>query len=207
MILNLNWTKGEGLIPAVIQDSETSQVLMLGYMNEESFRLTQETGQVTFFSRTRQSIWRKGETSGHSLTVVDINADCDQDALLIRVKPQGPVCHRNTPTCFDHEYEFLNELTQVIESRIKESSENSYVSRLVQSGIDRVIQKVGEEAIETVIAAKNSDGPAFENEAADLLFHLMVLLQVKNHFKNNPLRSFARIVQVLKERHLNTPRK
>ena len=152
--MKLNWNKGDGLVPAIIQDSQSHQVMMLGYMNEESFKLTQETGIVTFFSRSRNAVWMKGETSGNIMEVVDLSQDCDEDALLIRVKPKGPVCHRNTVSCFDHEYEFIRELDGIITNRITGESQDSYVSQLVQSGIDRLIQKVGEEAIETVIASK-----------------------------------------------------
>lgn len=192
----------DGLIPAIIQDAETHQVLMLGYMNSESLKLTQKTGLVTFFSRSRQALWTKGETSGNFLHVVTIEPDCDQDALLIRARPKGPTCHRETQTCFDQElkaepgsrFAFLAELEQTIQDRILEKSEKSYVYRLTQSGLDRVAQKVGEEAIETVIASKNEGLQTLENEAADLLFHLAVLLQQRN-------TSLTQVVTVLRRRH------
>lgn len=193
-MMKLNWNKENGLIPAIIQHAETREVLMLGYMNEESLLRTQETGFVTFFSRSRQALWQKGESSGHTLSVVQISADCDQDAVLIRAKPIGPTCHRETETCFDNEFEFLTTLESTIEKRMSTRPEGSYISKLIQSGPDRIIQKVGEEAIETVIAAKNDDPQELESEAADLLFHLMVLLQSKG-------TSLSEIVGTLKERH------
>lgn len=194
-INTLNWNKTDGLIPAIIQDVTNHQILMLGYMNPESLKLTQETGQVTFFSRSRQSLWVKGETSGNYLDVVEIMPDCDGDALLIRVQPQGPVCHRETQSCFEPllPFEFLTELEKTIQNRFKEKSDHSYVSRLSQEGLDRIAQKVGEEAIETVIASKNEDLHNLENEAADLLFHLMVLLQYKG-------TCLANVVDRLKQR-------
>ncbi len=194
--MKLNWDKKDGLIPAIIQDHQSNEILMLGYMNAESLQLTQETGLVTFFSRSRQAIWQKGETSGNSLSVVEIKTDCDQDALLIRVNPKGPVCHRATPTCFDSEYEFLAELESIIESRSLNSPQKSYVYQLFNSGLDRIAQKVGEEAIETVIASKNEDLKSFENEAADLLFHLILLLKFKK-------TSLSHVTQLLKLRHLS----
>jgi phosphoribosyl-AMP cyclohydrolase / phosphoribosyl-ATP pyrophosphohydrolase len=190
--MNIKWDK-DGLVPAIVQDAETRQVLMLGYMNSDSYQLTQQTGRVTFYSRSRQSLWVKGETSGNYLTVVDIQADCDQDALLILAKPEGPTCHRNTQTCFDSNLAFLTELEETIKNRIKQSSSESYVFRLTQQGLDRVAQKVGEEAIETVIASKNQDLEKFEGEAADLLFHLMVLCEIKE-------TSLAQVVSCLKKR-------
>ena len=192
--LKLDWNKGEGLIPAVVQDATTQRVLMLGYMNQESFTQTLETGRVTFYNRSRQSIWVKGETSGNTLSVVDLKQDCDQDAILIQAKPEGPTCHRETGSCFDGELDFLNTLENIIETRIKDGGENSYVNRLFASGLDRVAQKVGEEAVETVIAAKNDDLGNFENEAADLLFHLMVLLRKKD-------TKLSKLVTVLQKRH------
>ncbi len=197
--MKLDWNKNDGLIPAIIQDAKTKEVLMLGYMNEESFALTKQSGLVTFYSRSRKSIWIKGETSGNALEVVEILPDCDQDCLLIRANPKGPTCHRQTQTCFDSEFTFLSELQRVIQNRLTENSAKSYVSRLVQSGIDRVIQKVGEEAIETVIASKNSDTDSLKNEAADLLFHLMVLLQAQE-------TSLEEVTELLKQRHLERPK-
>jgi phosphoribosyl-ATP pyrophosphohydrolase/phosphoribosyl-AMP cyclohydrolase len=193
--MQLNWNKLDGLIPAIIQDSKNAQVLMLGYMNAESLKITQETRLVTFWSRSRQAIWVKGETSGNSLEVVEIQPDCDRDALLVSVRPRGPVCHRETETCFDHEFDFLTELEKIIESRLQGGSSQSYISELIADGLDRVIQKVGEEAIETVIASKNEDLSGLENESADLVFHLMVLLRYKKS-------SLIKVVDLLRRRHL-----
>jgi phosphoribosyl-ATP pyrophosphohydrolase/phosphoribosyl-AMP cyclohydrolase len=188
----LNWNKADGLVPAIIQDAKTNQILMLGYMNEDSLAATQKTGKVTFFSRTRQSIWVKGETSGNYFAVEEIKPDCDQDALLIRVTPNGPACHRNTTTCFDAEgVSFLAELEGIIANRMESPSAGSYTSKLIAEGLDRVAQKVGEEAIETVIAAKNENIGPLESEAADLLFHLMVLLQSKK----TSLRNVTQLLQ------------
>ena len=191
----MNFEKSEGgLIPAVIQDAESHRVLMIGYMNRESYEKTLETKKVTFFSRSRQSIWVKGETSGNFLDVVEISPDCDGDALLIKASPVGPTCHRGTTACFDSELGFLTELEAVIESRKSASPETSYVAKLFARGLDRIAQKVGEEAVETVIAAKNSDAAVFESEASDLLFHLMVLLKAKGS-------SLGSLVRLLKTRH------
>jgi len=183
----------KGLLPAIVQDAQTSAVLMLGYMNEESFKKTLDTKKVTFYSRSRQCLWTKGETSGNVLDLVDLDLDCDQDALLLKVNPVGATCHRNTKTCFDHDFEFINKLEDVIRERIESKEQHSYVSTLVQSGLDRVIQKVGEEAVEVLIAAKNESDAEFEEESADLIFHLLLLLQVKG-------KSFSDIVRVLKKR-------
>jgi phosphoribosyl-ATP pyrophosphohydrolase/phosphoribosyl-AMP cyclohydrolase len=192
--MTLDWNKEKGLIPAIVQDSETHEILMLGYMNEESFKITQETGMVTFFSRTRQSLWKKGETSGNLLEVVSIAPDCDRDALLVQAKPRGPTCHRETSSCFENEFDFLKLLQGTIGNRMTHRPEGSYISKLLQDGEDRMIQKVGEEAIETVIAAKNEAPEDLQSEAADLLFHLMVLLQFKG-------LSLSEVVKTLKERH------
>ena len=196
--LNLNWSKShDGLLPAIIQDAQTHQVLMMGYINEASLAQTIESKKVTFFSRTRQSIWVKGETSGNFFHVVSLKPDCDQDALLIQVNPEGPACHRDTQTCFDAEpngFEFLSKLEATVQDRIKNPSTGSYTSSLIHDGLDRVAQKVGEEAVETVIASKNSDLKNLEGEAADLVFHLMVLLNLK-------MTSFKEVVSVLKKRH------
>jgi len=197
--MKIDWQKMDGLIPCVVQDELTRRVLMVAYMNEVSLQKTQETGNVTFFSRSRQQIWTKGETSGNFLKFVSLSVDCDGDALLVQARPLGPVCHTGEETCFFESNKwpigFLNKLEQVIENRFASSNEKeSYVSRLIQEGEDRVVQKVGEEAIETVIAAKNTDMLAFENEAADLLFHLMVLLRFKNS-------SLEKVVAIFEERH------
>lgn len=201
--MNIDWQKGGGLVPAVVVDANSGAVLMLGYMNEESLARTRQSGRVTFFSRSRQTPWTKGETSGHFLDFVDLRVDCDGDTLLVRARPQGPVCHKGTATCFgDAEpaagLGFLAELGRVIDHRFagNASVERSYVAKLIAAGADRMAQKVGEEAVETVIASKNSDLAAFEGEAADLLFHLMVLLRAKGS-------SLARLAAVLQSRHQN----
>jgi phosphoribosyl-ATP pyrophosphohydrolase/phosphoribosyl-AMP cyclohydrolase len=177
----LDFSKNNGLIPAIIQDNQTQQVLMLGYMNEEAFQKTQEENIVTFFSRSKNRFWTKGETSGNFLKVVSIKEDCDQDALLIKVMPNGPTCHNGTTSCFADEAKlpFLNQLEQIIEDRIKTQNSDSYVTSLFQKGINKIAQKVGEEAIELVIEAKDDNTDLFLGEAADLLFHYLVLLKAK----------------------------
>ena len=199
----IDWQKNNGLIPAVIQNSRNGQVLMLGYMNAESLELTQTTRRVTFFSRSRQKIWVKGETSANFLNVTKITLDCDQDTLLIQAVPEGPVCHLGTSTCFGDEdatFGFLNQLANTIDSRFKNpSAETSYIGKLIERGEDRIIQKVGEEAVEIVIAAKGNDLKSLEGEAADLLFHLMVLLRAKG-------TSLSNVTAVLEDRHLQTLR-
>jgi phosphoribosyl-ATP pyrophosphohydrolase/phosphoribosyl-AMP cyclohydrolase len=177
----LDFSKNNGLIPAIIQDNQTQQVLMLGYMNEEAFQKTQEENIVTFFSRSKNRLWTKGETSGNFLKVISIKEDCDQDALLIKVIPNGPTCHNGTTSCFADEAQlpFLNQLEQIIEDRIKTQNSDSYVSSLFQKGINKIAQKVGEEAIELVIEAKDDNPDLFLGEAADLLFHYLVLLKAK----------------------------
>lgn len=181
--MNLNFGKVGGLIPAIIQDNETSKVLMLGYMNEEALKKTQETGKVTFFSRTKQRLWTKGEESGNFLNVVSIKEDCDQDTLLVKVNPVGPVCHTGADTCFEEKNEedilFLKYLQQFIEKRYNEMPEGSYTTSLFQSGVNRMAQKVGEEAIESVIEACNGTDDRLVYESADMLYHLIVLLTSK----------------------------
>jgi len=183
MNLNLNYDKMNGLIPAVIADDSTLAVLMTGFMNEEAVNKTIETGKVTFFSRTRNSLWVKGETSGNFLHVKRILPDCDNDTLLIYAEPQGSTCHTGAYSCFGDVKKsgtaFLNELTAVIKERRNASPDESYTAKLFQRGENRIIQKVGEEAIETVIAAKNDDKAEIINEASDLIFHLMVMLDLK----------------------------
>ncbi|MCS6895772.1 MAG: bifunctional phosphoribosyl-AMP cyclohydrolase/phosphoribosyl-ATP diphosphatase HisIE [Bacteroidia bacterium] len=169
----------KGLLPVIVQDAETYAVLMLGYMDHEAFQRTQATGLVTFYSRSRRSLWVKGETSGHYLRVVEIRLDCDRDAILIRALPQGPTCHRGTYTCFSEEGElsgdFLGHLWRIIQERAQLSSERSYTARLLSEGIPRLAQKVAEEAVETAIASL-SQPDRLAQEAADLLYHLWVLL-------------------------------
>lgn len=187
-----------GLIPAIIQDSRTKNVLMLGFMNREAYEKTLELKKVTFYSRTKQRLWTKGEQSGNFLNVVSIEEDCDKDTLLIKVIPDGPVCHTGTATCFnDHnEYgiEFLSYLQDFIEKRHKEMPENSYTTTLFQSGINRMAQKVGEEAIETVIEATNGTEGRMMYEASDLLYHLIVLLTAKG-------RRIEELADALRQRH------
>lgn len=180
--MKLDFSKNNGLIPVIIQNNETQQVLMLGYMNEEALQKTQEENVVTFFSRSKNRLWTKGETSGNFLKVVSIKEDCDQDALLIQVIPNGPTCHNGTTSCFATEAKipFLNELENVIENRIANPSSTSYVASLFQKGINKMAQKVGEEAVELVIEAKDENQELFVGEAADLLFHYLILLQAKN---------------------------
>jgi phosphoribosyl-ATP pyrophosphohydrolase/phosphoribosyl-AMP cyclohydrolase len=177
----LDFEKQNGLIPAIIQDAATQKVLMLGYMNAEAFAKTQEEGRVTFFSRTKNRLWTKGETSGNYLNVKEIKQDCDNDTLLITVIPNGPVCHTGTQTCFgDADAKgFLYQLEQTIAQRADDDIADSYTNSLLKRGINKVAQKVGEEAIELVIEAKDDNANLFKNEAADLLFHFMVLLRAK----------------------------
>jgi phosphoribosyl-ATP pyrophosphohydrolase/phosphoribosyl-AMP cyclohydrolase len=175
----------DGLLPAIIQDVNTRTVLMLGYMNEEALTKTQESGNVTFYSRTKKRLWTKGEESGNFLELVSIKEDCDQDTLLIQVKPKGPTCHKGSDTCWDSKNEsrfgFLSELEATIKSRKENNNEESYVASLFRKGINKIAQKVGEEAIETVIEAKDDNEELFLNESADLLFHYMILLQAKGY--------------------------
>lgn len=175
----------DGLLPAIIQDVNTRTVLMLGYMNEEALTKTQESGNVTFYSRSKKRLWTKGEESGNFLELVSIKEDCDQDTLLIQVKPKGPTCHKGSDTCWDSKNEssfgFLSELEATIKSRKENNSEESYVASLFRKGINKIAQKVGEEAIEIVIEAKDDNEELFLNESADLLFHYMILLQAKGY--------------------------
>lgn len=179
----LDFEKMGGLIPAIIQDAGTKNVLMLGFMNPEAYEKTIETKKVTFFSRTKQRLWTKGETSGNYLNVVSIDEDCDHDTLLIKVNPIGPVCHTGTATCFndDNSYgvQFLSFLQDFIDKRHKDMPEGSYTTSLFESGINRIAQKVGEEALETVIEATNGTNGRLVYEAADMLYHLIVLLSEK----------------------------
>lgn len=182
----IDFDKCGGLVPAIVQDSETRRVLMLGYMNEESLAKTQETGLVTFFSRSRQTLWTKGETSGHFLNLVDMKVDCDNDTLLVKVNPIGPTCHTGTDTCWGEEnvqqespLQFLSELQDFINKRKEEMPEGSYTTKLFRDGINKIAQKVGEEALETVIEATNGTSDYLIYEASDLLYHLIVLLAEK----------------------------
>jgi phosphoribosyl-ATP pyrophosphohydrolase/phosphoribosyl-AMP cyclohydrolase len=192
----INFEKGNGLVPAIIQDETTLQVLMLGFMNEEALKLTEETGKVHFFSRTKDRIWLKGESSENYLYIKSIKKDCDDDTLLIKVKPTNVVCHTGSFSCFGEKDTkgFLYELESVISQRIDENVEGSYTSKLYQRGINKVAQKVGEEAVELVIEAKDNNDDLFKNEAADLLYHFLILLKAKN-FK------LEDIEEVLRSRH------
>ena len=182
--MEIDFEKGGGLVPAIIQDANTRQVLMLGYMNQESLSKTLDTGLVTFYSRTRQTLWTKGEISGNNLRLVDIKSDCDHDTLLVRAIPTGPVCHTGTDTCWgenneDRPLDFLSQLQDFIEKRHKEMPEGSYTTSLFRDGLNRMSQKVGEEALELVIEATNGSNERMVYEGADLLYHLIVLLTSK----------------------------
>ena len=190
MNMNPNFSKSQnGLLPAIIQDSVTKTVLMLGYMNKEAFQKTKETEQVTFYSRSKKRIWVKGEESGNFLKLVKIKVDCDKDAILITANPQGPTCHTGTDSCWGEtnqsHYGFLTELEEIITERKKTNDDNSYVASLFREGINKIAQKVGEEAVETVIEAKDENSELFLNESADLLFHFLILLKEKGFSLND----------------------
>ncbi|KAF2337090.1 bifunctional phosphoribosyl-AMP cyclohydrolase/phosphoribosyl-ATP diphosphatase HisIE [Flavobacterium daemonense] len=196
--MEIDIKSAHGLIPAIIQDSETKNVLMLGYMNEESLQKTIETQKVTFFSRSKQRLWTKGEESGNFLELVDIKNDCDGDTLLIQAKPAGPTCHTGADTCWQEpnnsNYGFISQLENTIKTRRENAdSEKSYVASLFEKGINKIAQKVGEEAVEVVIEAKDSNDDLFLSESADLLFHYLILLQAKGYQLND-------VVDVLKKR-------
>jgi len=198
--MNIDFNKNsDHLVPVIIQENTTKNVLMLGYMNQEAFDKTVELGNVTFYSRTKNRLWTKGEESGNFLSVVSIQNDCDQDTLLIQVNPVGPTCHKGTDTCWgdtnNPSYGFLSQLEEVIKNRREAgNSENSYVASLFEKGINKIAQKVGEEAIEIVIEAKDNNDDLFLNEGADLLFHYLILLQAKGF-------TLRDIVKVLEGRH------
>ena len=184
--MKIDFEKMGGLVPAIIQDATTRNVLMLGFMNEEAYQKTVETGHVTFWSRTRQTLWTKGETSGHFLNLVDMKVDCDNDTLLVKVHPVGPTCHTGTDTCWGEENKmednpllFLTELQDFINKRKEEMPEGSYTTKLFRDGVNKIAQKVGEEALETVIEATNVTSDHLIYEASDLLYHLIVLLAEK----------------------------
>ena len=178
----IDFEKQNGLVPTIIQDASTLQILMLGYMNEEAFQLTKDTGKVSFFSRSKNRIWMKGETSGNTLDVVEIRIDCDQDTILIKARPNGPTCHTGSKSCFKENTAkgFLYELERTISQRIDNDVPNSYTNKLFKSGMNKVAQKVGEEAVEVVIESKDDNQDLFKNEVADLLYHLLILLKAKN---------------------------
>jgi phosphoribosyl-ATP pyrophosphohydrolase/phosphoribosyl-AMP cyclohydrolase len=198
--LNLAWEKMNFLIPAIVQDAFDGRVLMQGYMSREALEKTLQTNKVTFWSRSREELWTKGETSGNTLDLVQVIADCDNDSLLIMAKPHGPTCHLNTPTCFDCEgkqeptLQFLAELEQVIAQRDVDRPPGSYTTELLESGTKRIAQKVGEEGVETALAATAGDKEELLNESADLIFHLMVLLRDQGLL-------LPELLKVLKSRH------
>lgn len=177
----INFSKGNGLIPAVIQDYTTLQVLMVGFMNEEALEKTIKEGKVTFFSRSKNRLWTKGETSGNYLIVKKITEDCDNDSLLISVDPAGPVCHTGNRSCFSNDTPkgFLYKLEQIINQRIDDNVADSYTNKIFRKGVNKAAQKVGEEAVELIIEAKDNNIELFKNEAADLLYHLIILLKIK----------------------------
>ncbi len=199
-IENLAWGKMGGLIPAIVQDSFDGRVLMQGFMNRQALELTLKTGRVTFWSRSRDKLWIKGEESGHTLDLVEVNADCDRDCLLVRARAHGPTCHLGTDSCFDGEGKvspqlaFLAELQSVIAQRDADRPAGSYTTTLFESGVKRIAQKVGEEGVETALAAAAGDNNELLNESADLLYHLLVLLRSRN-------QEFASVVEVLRGRH------
>jgi len=194
----IDWKKTDGLVPAIVQDARTHQVLMLGYMNVAALKKTLSSKKVTFFSRSKQRLWTKGESSGHFLKLVSLEVDCDNDTLLLQVNAAGPTCHRGTVSCFGDKgatgVGFLAQLDQVVADRIKSGDKSSYTVRLVQEGVARVAQKVGEEGVETALAALQKNQKEFTGEAADLLYHLIVLLRAKK-------LSLADAIAVLEKRH------
>ena len=204
---DIDWSKAGGLLPAVIQHVGTGEVLMLGYMNEAALKASCESGWVTFFSRSRQRLWRKGETSGNGLALRSLSIDCDRDTLLVQALPQGPTCHRGTRSCFDSGGEsqpplagsgFLPRLDAIVADRCEHRPEGSYTTRLFEAGIRRIAQKVGEEGVETALAAVAQDDTALLGEAADLVFHLLVLLRARG-------LGWDDVEAVLAERHASTP--
>ena len=192
----IDFNKGKGLVPVVIQDNTSLQVLMLVYMNEEAYKKTKKDKIVTFYSRSKSRLWTKGETSGNYLNVVEILSDCDNDTILIKVNPVGPVCHTGSTSCFDEDAikGFIYKLERTINERINSDSKDSYTNKLYKKGINKIAQKVGEEAVELIIEAKDNDIDLFKNEAADLLYHLLILLKSKNV-------NFKDIEEVLQGRH------
>ena len=196
--MQIDFEKMNGLVPAIVQDANTGNILMLGFMNEEAYKKTVELRKVTFFSRTKNRLWTKGEESGHFLALKDIKVDCDNDTLLIKAIPNGPTCHTGKDTCWfeknNEKFSFLFDLENIIEDRKNNPSEKSYTTSLFNRGINKIAQKVGEEAVELVIEAKDENDDLFKNEAADLLFHYLILLQAKG-FK------LEDIIEVLRQRH------
>ncbi|MDX9727538.1 MAG: bifunctional phosphoribosyl-AMP cyclohydrolase/phosphoribosyl-ATP diphosphatase HisIE [Bacteroidales bacterium] len=192
----IDFEKGGGLVPAIIQDFNTLQVLMTGYMNEEAYKKSIEEGRVTFYSRTKKRLWTKGETSGNFLYIKDILTDCDNDALLIKVNPAGPVCHTGSTSCFNEETAkgFIYRLEKIIEQRINDDVKDSYTNKIFRQGVNKMAQKVGEEAVELVIEAKDDNDELFVNEAADLVYHLLILLRSRK-------MTFTDIEKILRSRH------
>ncbi|MBE4152315.1 bifunctional phosphoribosyl-AMP cyclohydrolase/phosphoribosyl-ATP diphosphatase HisIE [Vibrio parahaemolyticus] len=196
----INWEKVDGLVPAIVQDFQSSQVLMMAYMNQDALAKTSETGQVTFFSRTKERLWTKGETSGNVLQLVNISLDCDNDTLLVRVNPIGPTCHTGTTTCWDGDAQeesqmvWLHQLEQLLAARKSADPDSSYTASLYASGTKRISQKVGEEGVEVALAATSGDKAELVCESADLIYHLLVLLQDQGLSMND-------VVNKLKERH------
>lgn len=196
--MNIDFKKSDGLVPVIIQDSLSLQVLMLGYMNETAWRQTQEEGIVTFYSRSRKELWTKGSTSGNYLKIIEVSLDCDNDTILIKASPTGPACHTGSMSCFgDRQDEgFLYQLESVISRKIDHNEVGSYTNELYRKGINKVAQKLGEEAVELVIEAKDNDTDLFQNEAADLLYHFLILLKAKN-------TKLSEIERILTARHYN----
>jgi len=196
--MKIDFSKNDGLVPVIVQDTKTDKVLMLGYMNQDAYEKTMKENKVTFFSRSRQELWTKGETSGNELLIQEILLDCDGDTLLIKANPTGPVCHTGKDTCFNEtnvgSEDFLFTLEKIIEDRKKSAPEESYTAKLLSDGLDKISQKVGEEATEVIIAALNQTDVQLKDEVADLLYHLMVLLQAKGV-------SLSEINSVLANRH------
>jgi phosphoribosyl-AMP cyclohydrolase / phosphoribosyl-ATP pyrophosphohydrolase len=194
--LKINFTKLNGLVPCIVQDASTSKVLMLGFMNEDAYQKTLQDKRVTFFSRSKQRLWTKGETSGNFLELVDILIDCDQDTLLVKANPKGPACHTGADTCFNETNDDwnLSSLEAIIQSRKANPQQGSYTNKLLDSGINKVAQKVGEEAVELVIEAKDDNKDLFLGEASDLLYHYLVLLTAKGY-------TLSEVLNVLKKRH------
>lgn len=193
----LDWKKTDGMLPAIVQHAVSGEVLMLGYMNQDALKVTEETGKVTFFSRTKQRLWTKGESSGHFLNVVSITPDCDNDSLLVLANPIGPTCHQGTSSCFSpaqHQWLFLHQLEQLLAERKHADPASSYTASLYARGTKRIAQKVGEEGLETALAATVHDKEELTNEAADLMYHLLVLLQ-------DQALDLATIIGRLQQRH------
>lgn len=196
--MNIDFSKMNGLVPAIVQDAISGKVLMQGFMNEEALVKTQESGKVTFFSRSKNRLWTKGETSGNFMELVSLAVDCDGDAILVKANPQGPVCHTGSDTCWNEENSsktgFIDQLRAIIKDRKNNPSDQSYTASLFAKGINKVAQKVGEEAVEIVIEAKDDNKELFLGEAADLLFHYLVLLEAKGY-------ELDEVMEVLIERH------